>query len=739
MKTHKALIFPLFIGLTFAVKAQGVIEASSTKEIKRGVLTPADPSLIGTPYLNTKLSIEERVNDLFSRLTPLEKAKLTHGAGGFADYGNIPRIGLAKLVMTDGPQGVRSTVYTTAMPSGIAMAATWNPSLIEKAGKAMGTDAVATGHSILLGPGLNLMRTPLGGRTFEYFGEDPLLAGYIAAGYSKGVQSKNVAACLKHWLGNNQETNRLKVSVEVDERPLRELYARGFQIAIREANPWSIMPAYNKVRGEYAAENVYINRTLAQKDFKYDGAFITDWGATSSAVRHINGGSTIRMPFDENEKYDQEIIKQLQAGAITQEAFDDSVRRNLRLLFRIGAFDPAMATKVEAASVEAIKTAKEVAAEAIVLLKNQNAILPIIQTQAKKILVLGPNSDRRFTMSRPDDLSGFGGSGATYPPYEISPLKGLKDKLGNRIITADWEKTSSQELIRLAKNSDIVLFIGGLDHSIDHEGFINPPDKQNLSLPGAQAEKINILAKANPHTAVVLIGGSPMLVEDFEKNVPSIVLAWYPGMEGGHAIADILTGDISPSGHLPVTFGKKLEDWRVHRMGAEVFPGTGVSSPLRQDMKDGIEKYSEGMYIGYRGFAADKITPRYAFGHGLSYTTFKFENPTAIVNGDYVKVSFTIKNTGKRKGSAVAQIYANPPKSTQNFSEEEKPIRGLIGFTKIKLSPGENRQVFLNIPKTDIARWSPSKKNWVIDPGQWSFDIADSSVSTQATVKVEML
>lgn len=739
MKIHKTFIILLAISLCFAAKAQGVIEVTSTKDIKRGVKIPTDPSLMNAPYLNTRLSTEERVEDLFTRLSLMEKAKLMHGSGGFADYGNIPRIGLAKLVMTDGPQGVRSTVHTTAMPSGIAMAATWNPGLIEKAGKAMGTDAVATGHSILLGPGINLMRTPLGGRTFEYFGEDPLLTGYIAAGYSRGVQSKNVAACLKHWLANNQETNRLKLSVEVDERPLRELYARGFQIAIRESNPWSIMPAYNKVRGQYAAENAYINRTLAQGNFKYDGAFITDWGATSSAVRHINGGSTIRMPFDENEKYDQETIKSLQSGAITQEALDDAVRRNLRLLFRVGAFDPTPTTKEAAASDEAIKIAKEVAMESVVLLKNQNNLLPINETKVKKILVLGPNADRRFTMSHPDDLKNFGGAGATYPPYEISPLKGLRDRLGNRIITTDWEKTSSQELVSLAKSADIVLFIGGLDYSIDHEGWITPPDKSDISLPGTQAEKINLLTKANPRTAVVLIGGSPISVEAFEKNVPSIVLAWYPGMEGGHAIADILTGDSSPSGHLPVTFGKRLEDWRVHRMGFDVFPGTGVSNPPKQDMKDGIEKYSEGMYIGYRGFAADKIIPRYAFGHGLSYTIFKFEKPTAVTDGDFVKISFIIKNTGKRTGSAVAQIYANAPKSTQSFPEEEKPVRGLVSFTKVKLAPGESRQVSLNIPKADIARWSPSKKNWMIDSGQWSFDIADSSVSTQISVKVQIL
>lgn len=736
MKTNKTLILLLAISLSFCVKAQGVIEATSTAEIKKGVLVPTDPSLINSPYLNTKLSIEERINDLFSRLTLTEKAKLMHGAGGFADYGNIPRIGLAKLVMTDGPNGVRATVHATAMPSGLAMAATWNPSLIEKAGQAIGSDAVATGHSILLGPGLNLMRTPLGGRTFEYFGEDPILTGYIAAGYAKGVQSKNVASCLKHWLANNQETNRLKVSVEIDERPLRELYARGFQIAIREANPWSVMPSYNKIRGIYAAENAYTNRTIAQKDFKYDGAFITDWGATSSAVRHINGGSTIRMPFDENAKYDQETVKSLESGDITQEAFDDAVRRNLRLLFRIGAFDPAPLTKETAISSQAVKTAREVAAESIVLLKNQNNLLPINEAKIKKILVVGPNADRRFTMSRADDLKGFGGSGATYPPYEISPLKGLKERLGDRIITADWKNTTAEELSALAKNADMVLFIGGLDHSIDHEGFIDPPDKLDLSLPGGQSEKINILSKANPRTAVLLIGGSPMVVEEFEKNVPSIVLAWYPGMEGGHAIADVLTGDVSPSGHLPVTFGKKLEDWRVHRMGPEVFPGTGVSNPPRQSMQDGIEKYSEGMYMGYRGFAADKIQPRYAFGYGLSYTSFKFKKPLITVDGDIVKISFTVQNTGKRAGLAVTQIYANAPESTQNNPEEEKPVRGLVGFTKVKLEAGESKQVSLNIPRADIARWSPSKKDWTVDSGQWSFDIANSSIDTQTSVKV---
>ncbi|PWN71796.1 hypothetical protein C1631_004025 [Chryseobacterium phosphatilyticum] len=734
----KKVFFFAVISLCTVAKAQGVIEATHGNKEKRGVLNPTDKSLIQAPYLNPKLNIEERIKDLFPRLSLLEKAKLTHGAGGFADYGNIPRIGLTKLTMTDGPQGVRTSVYATAMPCGIAMASTWNPQLIEKAGKIMGTDAAATGNSILLGPGLNLMRTPLGGRTFEYFGEDPLLAGYIAAGYSRGVQSKNVAACLKHWLANNQETNRLKLSVEIEERPLRELYSRSFKIAIREANPWSIMPAYNKIRGEYCADNSYINKTLARNDFKYDGAFITDWEATSNPERQINGGSTIRMPFDENEKYDQEILLLLKSGKINQESFDDAIRRNLRLLFRIGAFDPAPVNKEKAVSQEAISVAREVAAESIVLLKNQNNFLPIDKTKAKKILVLGPNADRRFTMSDPKDLSGFGGSGATYPPYEISTLKALKERLGSSVITTEWENTPSQELLKLAKNADLIVFIGGLNHSIDHEGFVNPPDKTDLSLPGSQAEKINFLSQANPNTVVILIGGSPMVVEKFEKNVPSILLAWYPGMEGGNAITDILLGDLSPSGHLPVTFGKKLEDWRVHRMGANVFPGSGVKNPPLQYMEDGIENYSEGMYIGYRGFAADKITPRYSFGHGLSYTTFAFENPTIQVEKKFIKITFTIKNTGKNRGASVPQIYANAPQNTSNFPLDERPVRGLAGFTKKYLLPGESKIVSINIPKADIARWSPLKKDWIIDKGKWIFDISESSDNTKLSVAIDL-
>ena len=706
---------------------------------------PADPALVHASYLNPDIPVEQRVEDLLGRLSPLEKTKLLHGSGGFAGYAGIPRVGLPQVVMTDGPQGVRTSVPTTAMPCGLAMAATWNPELIAQAGTVMGSEALATGHVILLGPGVDLTRTPLCGRTFEYFGEDPLLSGKTAAGYIRGVQATGVAACIKHWALNDQEIGRLTISAEADDRVIRELHTRQFAIAIRESHPWSLMPAYNQVRGEFCAQNDFLNNTLLKGDLQFDGALISDWGAWHDDEGALKGGCTIRMPFTDNPTYDQHLVSLVATGKIQQAVLDDAVRRNLRLLFRIHAFDPERPATRRNTEAHA-QIARQVAIDAAVLLKNQS-LLPLDAAKIHRILVVGPNADRRFTMVRGDnniESNLYGGSGAVFPPYEISVLDGLREQLGSRVETCVWSLAdgtlAAEDLTDAARRADAVIFVGGLTHDQDHEGHCSEqhPDKPDLSLPGPQGEAIRLLSAANPKLAVVLICGSPVSVEDWHDSADAILLGWYPGMEGGRALAGVLLGTYAPGGRLPVTFGKKLDDWAVHRLGGDAYPGT--SGHTNQVGLGGHVRYLEGMRLGYRGFALDHIEPRYAFGHGLGYTTLVFEKyHITREDDDGWTLAVTVHNTGKRPGVAVPQIYATPPAATASAPEAERPVRGLVAFAKAVIAPGKSEEITLHVTRADLARWSPAAHAWQIDPGEWTFDLGESCIHTVARVPVKIL
>ena len=531
--------------------------------------TPTDPALIGAPYLDVALPVEKRVEDLLGRLTPEEKASLLHGSAGFSEYGDIPRIGLPPVIMTDGPQGVRVSVPVTALPSGIALAASWDVALARDYGALLGRDAKATGNRVLLGPGVNLTRTPLNGRNFEYFGEDPLLSGKIAAGYIRGVQSEKVAACIKHLAMNDQETRRVGISVETDERTLREFHLRPFEIAVRESRPWSCMPAYNKIRGEFCAQNAHLNRTLMSDTFGFDGAFISDWEAWHDDAPAINGGCTLRMPYSADKNYDEKLVGLVRAGKVDGKVFESAVRRNLHLLFRVGAFDPAGEIPERQAAGNTT-FARRAAGESAVLLKNTAATLPF-PSSVRRVLVVGPNAGRRFTMSEGgDELLLRGGSGAAFPPEEITARDGLRERLGEGVSTHPWrlvnDKIDAEGLTRAAKAADAVVFVGGINHTFDHEGNCGRPDKPDLSLPGPQDEVVKLLVEANPKTVVVIAGGSAMDLTSVSEAAPALLLEWYPGEQGGRALADVLFGDVNPSGKLPFTFGKKLADWHVHRL-----------------------------------------------------------------------------------------------------------------------------------------------------------------------------
>lgn len=706
--------------------AQGVSASSGQR-----VDVPTDQSLLGAPYRNSRLPLEKRVEDLMQRLTPEEKAELLHGASSFS-YGKMPRIGLAECAFTDGPQGVRmgnnDKAQATAFPSGIAQASTWDPELQEQLGKAIAEECKAVNSRIILGPGINIMRTPLGARTFEYYGEDPYLAGRMAAGFITGVQSRGVAACMKHWLLNDQEWARDLVDVDLGERALREIYARPFEIAVKEASPWTIMPAYNLMRGKYCAHNRYLNDILF-RDFSWDGALISDWGAWHSSEKALPGGCTLEMPSRKDTAKDKKLVQDVNDGRISQGDVDAAVRRNLRFLFRVGTFD-----RVEKGSLgtqEHADLGRRVAEQSIVLLKNDGNILPLNISSIGKVAVIGPNADQYHTLADKADHGLRGGSGAHGGKYEVTPLRALVDRLGKeKVLYAPGFRFEEPRMnsvpdmqtmdpVEAARQADFVLFFGGTDHSYDKENFTwnnvnKAADKPDINLKGPQVELIRKVVAANPKTIVVLTNGAPVQMEEWQEDVPAIVESWYGGQEGGNAVANILFGVVNPSGKLPVTFGRKLTDWLSHSTGDRSYPGV-----LTADGKNRREFYSDYIWVGYRHFDRAAIEPRFPFGHGLSYTTFQFEKAQGSSPTEFaVKVS----NTGKREGAEVVQFYLSKPEGRIPM-----PPKELVFFKKVHLQPGASEVVSFKLTDEAKRYWDEEGGRWNVMPGHYVLSAGNSS------------
>ncbi len=717
-------VLTVLAGIAAAAAARQYAEGGVETSLKKWP-PPADRALIGAPYLNPSLELEERVEDLFNRLTDEEKAEIIHGASGYT-YGKMPRIGLAEFIMADGPQGVRrgGTETATSYPCGIAMAAAWNPDAVNRIGSAIAEECKATNTRVILGPGVNIMRTPLGGRTFEYFGEDPYLAGMTAAGYIAGVQKEGIAACIKHWLLNDQEWARTCIDVDVSERALREIYARPYEIAIREANPWAVMASYNRVRGEWATHNRRLNDML-YKDFDYDGAVISDWGAWRGDRESINGGCSLCMPSGKNGARNESIAKAVKNGNISETFFNDAVRRNIRFALRVGAFNRADEGGVNTAAQAA--AARKLAEESMVLLKN-TGILPIDPASVKKVALIGPNADEFHTMIDGRGVhDGKGGAGATRPEYEITPLQAAVAVFGKEnVIYApgprfrEPKKVSFPDMplrdpLEAAAEADLVVFCAGIDHSLDREraGWDIYPDsdKPALELPAGQAGLIQKVAAANHRTVVVLINGSPVSVEPWHETVPAILEAWYGGQDAGNTVFDILTGKVNPSGKLPVTFGRRLLDWPAHALGAICYPG------LQAGRNAARQFYSDHIWVGYRGFDALGIAPRYPFGFGLSYTAFTIE---PVSPGYGVRVT----NTGSREGAEVVQCYLSKPSPAATVP---MPVRELIGFKKVNLKPGESETVSFKIADDAMKYWSETVNAWEIAKGTYTVSIGTSS------------
>jgi beta-glucosidase len=672
------------------------------------------------PFQDSGLPIEARVEDLLSRLTLAEKISLIHADSKFTTAA-IPRLGIPRRWLDDGPHGVREDIgpdswqpsgktddFSTAMPAGICLAATWNPDLGYAEGEAIGQEARARGKDIMLGPGVNILRTPLCGRNFEYLGEDPFLSSRMAVGYVRGEQSQDISSCVKHFALNNQEFERGSINVEVDERTLHEIYLPAFKAVVQEGGVWSVMGAYNQFRGQHCCENDYLLNKTLKDEWGFKGLVMSDWGGVHDTREAALNGLDLEMGTDKNYGdfyFAQPYLADLTSGTLPMDGLDEKVRRNLRVMFATHVLDSGRKTgSLNTAAHEIV--ARRVEEEGVVLLKNENNLLPLNSSKIKTIAVIGENATR---------LHAHGGDSSGIKAfYEITPLQGILNRAGknvNVIFSEGYQKNGGVDLadraVAAAKSADVVVYIGGLNHDkgFDCEGA----DRTTLKMPYGQDELIQKIVAANPKTIVVL-EGTMVEMDSWLDKVPALLQAWYPGMEGGNALARVLFGDVNPSGKLPATFPKRLEDSPAHALGA--YPGT-----------NGTVTYTEGLFVGYRWFDAKNIKPLFPFGFGLSYTTFKYSNLQLASGIDgTVTAQFEIENTGSRAGAEIAQLYVHPEKPGVMRPEKE-----LKGFKKVFLKPGEQQTVTIPLAQGAFAYFDPDKMGWIAEKGDFKILIGGSS------------
>ena len=721
--------------------------------------------------LQDRLTVNDKeINEIIAQMTLEEKVEMMHSKTIMSSEG-VPRLGIQDIKYADGPFGVREEVgdgfrakgwttdSATYFPTGSALAATWSPELAYDYGNGIGVEARKRGKDIMLGPAINIQRLPVGGRTYEYLSEDPILAAALATEYTLGMQAAGTAACLKHYALNNQETNRGSVDVIIDERPMREIYLKPFEDAVVKGGAMAIMPAYNKVNGYYGTENFVLNNEIARGEWGFKGLMVSDWGGTHSTMGAALGGLNVQMTG--NNYFGPALIDSVRAGKISEEIVNDRVREILRVRYAIEAIPEDQANLETASQPESRQTAYNVATKSVVLLKNQNGLLPIDANKVKKIAVIG----RHATAS-----TAAGGMGAgVKTPYEITPLLGLQNRSNGRFeisyapayknfagmfgrmmgganaaeiaatIDEAPDATMLAEAVALAKEADLVIFVAGTGKNVETEGS----DRQNIMLPVGQDEVIKALAEVNPNIVTVIISGGPVDLNVVNQYSPAIVQGWWNGIEGGHALADILYGDIAPSGKLPFTFPVKLEDSPAYALGN--FPqkqeGTDVfAAAHRDDITGGAQAaprrpmqrvspkayYTEGMYVGYRWFDTKNVPVMYAFGHGLSYVTFDYANietnKKSYKANDVIKVTFDLTNNGDMVADEVAQLYV-----TRLDATVEWPVKELKAFDRVTLQPGETKSVTLEVPVESLRYWDVDADVWALENGNIEIMVGGAS------------
>ena len=736
-----------------------------------GLVAASAPMFGQTPvYLDETKPVEERIEDALSRMTVEEKISMVHAQSKFSSPG-VPRLGIPEIWTTDGPHGIRPEVLwdewdqagwtndsCVAFPALTCLAATWNEEMSALYGKSIGEEARYRNKSVLLGPGVNIYRTPLNGRNFEYMGEDPYLAGQMVVPYIRGVQSNGVATCVKHYALNNHEVNRHTTNVIVDDRTLYEIYLPAFKAAVQEGGTWAIMGSYNLYEGGHCCHNETLLNEILRGEWGYDGVVVSDWGGThdtDQAIRNgldmefgswTNGSWTNGLSAGTKNAYENYFLaypylERIRKGEIGTEELDEKVRRILRLAYRT-VLDRSRPFG-SLCSESHYEAARRIGGEGIVLLKNTGDLLPMTVEKGSKILVVGENAVKMMTVG--------GGSSSLKVQREISPLEGIVGRFGNVAevvyergyvgdVTGEYngvttgqdlsESRSAEELIAdavaAAVDADYVIFVGGLNKS-NHQDCENT-DRAGLGLPYGQDAVIEALAAATDRLIVVNISGNAVAMP-WAGEVPSILQGWYIGSEAGHAIADVLSGDVNPSGKLPFTFPARLEDVPAHIFGEY----TGVPQRDTVDIR-----YKDGIYVGYRWTDLQKKTkPLFAFGHGLSYTEFEYGKPvldSKVMTADgTVTVSVEVTNTGDREGQEVVQLYVGDRKSSL-----PRPLKELKGFSKISLAPGESRTVTFSVDKEDLAFFDPEKHEWVAEPGLFDLYIAAAADDVRGKVSFEL-
>ncbi len=750
-------------------------------------------------YLDKNAPVEQRVEDALSRMTLEEKVKMLHAQSKFSSAG-VPRLGIPDVWMSDGPHGVRPQVLwdewkqagwtndsCVAFPALTCLSASWDPSLGVLYGNSIGEEGLFRGKNMLLGPGVNIFRTPLNGRNFEYMGEDPYLSAHMVVPYIEGMQETGVAACVKHFALNNQEFERLNVDVQVSDRALYEIYLPAFKAAVRKAHTIGIMPSYNLYRGQQCGHNERLLLDILKGEWQFDGVAVSDWGAVHSTAEAAMNG--LDMEFGtgtdglsaSNNEYDNyylalPYLNGLKAGKYPIEnqtvtaadgsqkvvyGLDDKVRRILRFIFRTTMKERGFGSFC---SDEHYAAARKIGAEGIVLLKNdapkkgEKPLLPL--DEGKKIVVVGENAYKMQTVG--------GGSSNLKVQHEVTPIDALRERYGEANVTYcrgyvgdttveyDGVITGQKlednrpaevliaEAVEAAKDADVVLFFGGLNKAYhqDSEGA----DRNDYALPYAQNELMEALLKANSNVVYVNVSGNPAELP-WADRVPAMLQAWFLGSEAGHSMADVISGDVNPSGHLPYTWYKTLDQCGAHAAGDKaVYPGikrgsdgteveeVGTSFTQGQDFWD--EEYKDDIYVGYRFVDKKKLQPLFPFGYGLSYTTFAFSDAKVLdctaksgnlgVNGENgngeVKVQVTVTNTGDRAGAEVAQLYVTDKKASV-----DRPLRELKGFQKVNLQPGESRVVTFSLQPADLAFFDETAHAWVVEPGQFEVAVGNSS------------
>ena len=707
-------------------------------------------------YLDPNAPLEERVKDALSRMTTHEKVQILHAQSKFTSAG-VPRLGIRQLNMDDGPHGVREELewntwspakwtndYIVAFPSLTCLAATWNRDMSTAYGNAVSEEFAFRGKDIMLGPGVNIQRTPLNGRAFEYMGEDPFLAGEIVVPYIKAAQANGIACCLKHFVLNDQETDRFGVNVNVSDRAMREIYLRPFQKAVEQAHVYTIMGSYNKWKGVHCCHNDELLNGILKKEWNWDGALVSDWGGATNTMEAALGGLDIEMGTYTDGKlkesefgYENYYLanpfeKLIEDGTVPMSVLDEKASRVLRTIFRT-AMNPKKVIGNQCSEAH-YDVCRQIGEEGIVLLKNEKNILPLDPSKWTKyhnVLVVGENATRSLTQG--------GGSSELKTLRDISPLDALKKQYEQMVDYAQGyysgramydhvdriDPTKQAELkaqaLEAAKGADLIIFIGGLNKNT-HQDCENG-DRESYDLPYGQNELISELAKIQKNIVVVTFGGNPYAMP-WLKEVAAVVHCWYLGSESGTALANVLSGKVCPSGKLPVTFAEKYEDYPYVQYGKEAYPGVNKEV-----------YYKEGIFVGYRHFTTNNVKPLFPFGFGLSYTTFAYGKPSGHATGNDIVISVDVTNTGKVAGKEIVQIY-----SSVQQSNVPRPAKELKGFAKTKLlQPGESETLHIAIPKEELNYYDESQHGWKLASGTYTFHVGTNvnDIKGRLNVKID--